>query len=353
MQTATSSFRPGTVSYPLESIGGAVPLDSRFYIHRPTDDVFRTAIAHKESIVLVKGARQMGKTSLLARGLQQARASGSRVILTDIQKLNAPQLESADQFFLTIADMMATQLDLDVLPQDVWKSHLSANQNFEVFLQQGVFESVRSHIVWGLDEVDRLFVCNYGSEIFGLFRSWHNQRALDPSSPWARFSLAISYATEGHLFIRDLNQSPFNVGTCITLHDFTPDQVAELNRRYGCPLRNDDEVHRFVQQFAGHPFLVRRSLHELAVHHRTVDWLEANADRDDGIFGDHLRRILVLLAEDPELREVVRTILRKESGASPASLNRLKFAGVMTGESDTGLRARCGLYHGFLVRHLL
>ena len=64
-------------------LGGAVPLDSRFYIVREADAVFKTAITRRDSIVLVKGARQMGKTSLLARGLQQAREAGARVAFTD------------------------------------------------------------------------------------------------------------------------------------------------------------------------------------------------------------------------------------------------------------------------------
>src|SRR5207249_268697 len=53
----------------LEPVGGAVPLGSRFYVVRPADQEFREAIARRDSVVLVKGARQVGKTSLLARGL--------------------------------------------------------------------------------------------------------------------------------------------------------------------------------------------------------------------------------------------------------------------------------------------
>jgi hypothetical protein len=80
-----------------------------------------------------------------------------------------------------------------------------------------VLGAVTGPVVWGLDEVDRLFSVPFGSEVFGLFRSWHNKRALDPSGPWARLTLAIAYATEAHLFITDLNQSPFNVGTRLAL----------------------------------------------------------------------------------------------------------------------------------------
>src|SRR5215510_2425524 len=43
----------------LEPVGGAVPLDSEFYIVRPVDEEFRAAIARGDSIVLVKGARQV------------------------------------------------------------------------------------------------------------------------------------------------------------------------------------------------------------------------------------------------------------------------------------------------------
>ena len=104
---------------------------------------------------------------------------------------------------------------------------------------------ISGHLVWGLDEVDRLFSCSFGSEVFGLFRSWHNARSLDPEGPWRNLTMVIGYATEAHLFISDLNQSPFNVGTRLTLNDFTPEQVAELNRRYDSPLKDQTEAAAF------------------------------------------------------------------------------------------------------------
>lgn len=90
----------------LEPVGGAVPLASEFYIERPTDEEFQPAIARQDSIVLVKGARQVGKTSLLARGLQQARALDARIVLTDFQNLNAAYLASVERLLLTLAESM-------------------------------------------------------------------------------------------------------------------------------------------------------------------------------------------------------------------------------------------------------
>src|SRR5262249_26891699 len=71
----------------LEPVGGAVPLGSLFYVVRTTDGEFSAAVARRDSIVLVKGPRQVGKTSLLARGLQQAREAGHVVALSHFQML--------------------------------------------------------------------------------------------------------------------------------------------------------------------------------------------------------------------------------------------------------------------------
>ena len=311
----------------LEPVGGAVPLNSQFYIVRPTDEEFRSAITRRDSIVLVKGARQMGKTSLLARGLQQAREQGARVVLTDFQTLNASHLESADALFRTLAEMLADQLDLDVLPGDVWNPGRGPNMNLERYLRRPVFSSVEEPIVWGLDEVDRLFSCDFGSEVFGLFRLRHNKRALDPSGPWSRLTLAIAYATEAHLFIKDLNQSPFNVGTRLSLDDFNLEQIAELNSRYESPLKSHPEIERFRSLVGGQPYLVRRGLDEMTGRRMSIETFEALADRDEGMFGDHLRRILVTISQDPGLTEAVRAVLSgrqisKSRGVLPAEEHR-------------------------------
>jgi hypothetical protein len=346
-----AKFRPA-VSQGLEPEGGAVPLDSEFYIVRPADEEFRAAIARRDSIVLVKGARQMGKTSLLARGLQQAREAGARVVLTDLQKLNATQFDSVEAVFLALGELIADQLDLEVCPGEVWNPRRGPNVNFERYLRREVLGKVASPVVWGLDEVDRLFSLEFGGEIFGLFRSWHNERSLDPSGPWRRLTLAIAYATEAHLFITDVNQSPFNVGTRLALEDFSLEQVSELNRRYGSPLRGAGEVARFFRLVAGQPYLVRRGLHEMAAHGLALSAFEAQADRDGGPFGDHLRRILVLLARDPSLCEVIRGVLRGRPCPTQESFYRLRSAGVLTGDSARDARPRCQIYASYLERHL-
>ena len=158
-----------------------------------------------------------------------------------------------------------------------------------------------------------------------MFRSWHNRRALDPGGPWSRLTLAIAYATEAHLFITDLNQSPFNVGTRLLLEDFSPAQVADLNGRHNCPLPTDEAVTRFYRLVGGQPYLVRRGLDEISRRHLPIDAFEAEADRDEGLFGDHLRRILVTLSQEE---------------------------GLTSGASAADAAFRCRLYETYLARHL-
>jgi serine/threonine protein kinase len=337
----------------IRQTSGAVPLDSRFYIVRDTDEDFLQAIKRRDSIVLVKGARQMGKTSLLARGLQQSRGAGAKVVLTDFQKLNATHLESIDNFFLALSEMIFDQLNLDVEPEAAWNPRRGASINFERYIRRVVLEQIGAPLVWAMDEVDRLLTCQFGSEVFGLFRSWHNERSLDPSSPWEQLTLAIVYATEPHLFITDPNQSPFNVGTKLELKDFTLDQVAELNERYHSPLNGKTEVPRYFRLVGGHPYLVHSGIYEIKKRGLSLPAFEALADRDEGPFGDHLRRILVLLARDPALTEVMREVLRGNSCPTTDSFYRLHSTGLLSGHSAREAKLRCPLYANYLERHLL
>ena len=242
-----------------------VPEDSEFYLVRPTDKELDDAMVRQDSTVLIHGARQMGKTSLLARGLQQARQLGHRVVLTDFQKLNEIHSASLETLYLALGRMIADQLDLDILPEDIWQDVRGPNDNFERYLRREVLNKVPVPLVWGLDEVDRLFLEPFSKYASGLLRSWHNERALNPDGKWCRLTLAIAYATESYLFIKDINQSPFNVGTHITLEDFTYEQVVMLNHRYGLPLHKEEDIMRFFRLVSGQPYLVRRGLHEMAV----------------------------------------------------------------------------------------
>ncbi len=345
---------PQTIKPPRPIPVGGLPLDSVSYVRRPTDDAFHSGLARRDSIVLIRGARQMGKTSLLARGLQRASQNGDRTAFTDFQRLNRSELQSPETLYKALGAGLADELELDVYPEDQWNPRRAPNINFESYLKNVILSDPESNFVWALDEVDRLFSCDFGSEVFGLFRSFHNARTRSEkqAAPWKRLTMAIAYATEAHLFIADLDQSPFNIGTTVVLEDFTPEQIADLNIRYDSPLRDDAEIQEFYGLVGGQPFLVNRGLFEMAENHRNLAAFTAQAAREEGIFGDHLRRILVALASDPGLTDDVRSVVGGKPRLSPKSFYRLRASGVVSGESPADARPRCPLYAAFLKKHL-
>lgn len=332
---------------------GAVTLASPFYIPRETDALLAEALSRQDSIIRIKGARQMGKTSLLARGLQEAREQDVRVIFTDLQLLNDHQLASVDAFLQTLARWMIRQLDLSISLDKVWDPMQGASWNFREFICYEVLERIEGPLVWGIDEVDRLFGYPFGNEVFGTFRAWHNERATSPTLPWSRLTLAMAYATEAHLFITDLNQSPFNVGTRIALEDFTREQIAELNQRYGQPLTTRAEIERYWELLGGHPYLSHRGMHEMVSRSRSLVELAAAADAPDSPFADHLGRLLQLLVRDRELAEAIRAVLCGEPCPATDTYFRLWSAGVLSGRSPRHARLRCGLYESYLRKNLL
>lgn len=333
----------------LEPVGGAVPLHSPFYVPRDTDQEFHQAIRRRDSIVLVKGPRQTGKTSLLARGLQPARDAGDRVVLTDLQAFSAAQMFSQDAFLFALAETLADGLELSVRPRDLWDPDRGPGLSLRRFLRQEVLAAGTEPLVWAIDEVDRLFGCPFANDVFGMFRSWHNERALTPDGPWHRLTLALAYATEAHLLISDLSQSPFNVGTRLELQDFVPAQVAMLNECYGTPL-SGEELPRFLTLLGGHPLLVRRALHEMARRGVGFAVVAAEADREGGLFGDHLRRLARLLQHDPELAQAVEKVLNQGRCPDEQCFYRLRSAGVLRGEQNDRAELRCQLYRDYLAR---
>lgn len=344
-------LKPRQEEIKLEPVGGAVPPGSPFYIARATDPEFFTALDNGESILLVRGARQMGKTSLLAQGNKHARDRGWRIGMTDFQKLNMSQMSNEETFYRLVAATLARQLKFKYDFENEWLDLFGANLNMEAFLR-ALIEEQDEHLVWFMDEVDKLFLAPFASDFFGLVRSWHNSRSIEPDGPWSKLTVVISYATEAHLFIQDLNQSPFNVGRRIELEDFNAQQMVDLNGRYGSPLRSYQEVEKLQALIAGQPFLTRRALDSLATGKLDFAGLLESATRDDGPFGDHLKRILVSVSSLPPVLEFVRALLAGKPSTDQSNYYRLLAAGIIRQDRDGSVRFRCELYKRHLADHL-
>jgi hypothetical protein len=266
---------------------GTVRLSSPFYVVRRSDELMERALGRDEGATLVvKGVRQSGKSSLLARAHALSHKLGRRSIYVDFQQLDSRHLESLGSLMRNLAARIARELRTDVKPGDVWDDDLGDKESFADFIESAVLAAEEEPVLLCLDEVDRLFDRPYRADFFAAVRGWHNNRAISPI--WDRLHLAIAHATDPTLWIDDINQSPFNVGERLRLEDFTVAEIRDLAKRHGERLARMEIVDGLHRLVGGQPYLVRQALCVLVNEGWSVDELHRVAIEERGPFGDHL-----------------------------------------------------------------
>jgi AAA domain-containing protein/TIR domain-containing protein len=330
------------------SESGAVGLDLRFYVRRAADQDLENRIKSPRGITAtVRGARQMGKSSLLARAHAAAAVGhGQAVAYIDFQLIDRDKLCDLDSLLRYLAARLARTLKTARKPEDYWDPMFGAKDSLTEFVEDAVLNPAAGQVSLLFDEADRVFDQSaYCDDFFGTLRAWTNRRATHRQ--WAKLNLVIAHSTEPGLWIQDLNQSPFNVGFRFELGDLSPAQVHHLNGRYGGVL-SDPEVGELYELIGGQPFLVRQALYTLRTQGGSWRELASQAIAMDGPFGDHLRRLSWVLSQQPGLRHALLEILRDRTCADERDFQRLHAAGLVAGPS----RMRCSLYARYLDKGL-
>ena len=349
-QVVQQHTNPDVVTSSYETSGGAIPVGSPFYVRRECDDQLQSAVKRSEGTILVYGPRQVGKTSLLARAFELNREAGTQVVISDFQLLSKSQLESANAFNQSLAHSFALQLGLPVDIRENWLDWIGPNSNLHLHIET-ILNKAEGTVVWAIDEADRIFGTEFADDFFGLIRSWHNLRAMDTRSPFRRLSLVISYATEAHLFIKDLNQSPFNVGFRINIRDFSVEQTLDVASRYGLNLKLSDAC-ALQRCTGGQPFLTRKLIESILFGSISLIQLDEYQILGQGPFSDHLRRLLNSLERDDAMRHEVRRYLEGRPFDDPKTPIRLVSSGVMNRTNNGEYEFRVPIYRTYLEEFL-
>jgi hypothetical protein len=325
----------------LEAPGGAVKLRSRFYIEREADGRLKHEVVRAGTTTTIRAARQTGKSSLLARGMHHARQNGAKVVCLDLQCIDRGYLETPDVFLHCLAEFIVRKIRLEVAKvEELWHGSLGPQDKLTYLMEDYVLSECDAPIVLALDEADRLLQTDFYEDFFGMLRSWHNSRAYDDQ--WTRLNLVIVISTEPYLLIRDVTQSPFNVGLKLYLQDFDEIQVRDLNRRHGSPVTGE-EFAQLMKLLSGHPYLTRKALYTLVTERLAWADLMRVAPTDQGPFGDHLRHQHWLLHDEPDLREALEQVIHHNRCADEKAFFRLLRAGIVKGSGEI-CRCRCDLY---------
>lgn len=334
----------------LETPEGTMDSESKLYIKRDADNIASNVIKKQGVTITIKGPRQMGKSSLLGYISSIAKKKKKRVIYLDFQLIEKRVLINEDLFYPFFCRWIGSEAGLVDNVQTYWeKSPLSGNIKLCTdYVKSQILGQLKYSLVLAMDEVERMFDTSYRSDFFGMLRAWHNKRAND--NAWKGLDLALVTSTEPYEFITDLNQSPFNVGEVIELHDFTFPQVVDLNARHGKPL-NASDIHLLVDLLNGHPYLTRKALYLIATKQYSPTRLFSTAIDDNGPFGDHLRSHLFRLSSDEVLLDSFREIVLLNKSSNKNALFRLRGAGLVKIDGDVVL-PRNKLYSEYFSKSL-
>jgi len=332
-----------SVNKAIEEPEGTVRIGSEFYIPRsPQQEQSYQAIARPHALLRLKSPDRMGKSSLLVRVLEEARRLGNRTTWIDLQKCDRKFFENMDRFLQWFCAVIGRDLGVKAKPSDNWDEIFGANSNCEEFFGEYLLVDDRPLVI-AIENLDRIFLHEAIEVDFcGLLRGWHEQGKHDQT--WGKLRLVLAYSMES-FSTKDINQSPFNVGTPIDLDEFTPMQVHQLAALHGL---SEAQIEPIVELVGGHPYLMRIALYNLASGSSSIEQIIQNAATEVGLFGKHLTTRLVKVEKDVHLNEVLRSLVDSPQPLrfDLATTAKLDSMGLVL-RTDHGVKIRNQLYRRY------
>ncbi|MGF1938968.1 MAG: AAA-like domain-containing protein [Nostoc sp. ChiQUE02] len=335
---------------------GQVPLTSSFYVERPPiEDRCFQEILQPGALIRIKASRQMGKTSLMARILDEARKHGCQTVSISFHLADKAVFTSLDTFLRWFCESVGRKLKQLHQLDDYWSIYGSKDKTTAYF-EECLLEEIDSPLVISLDGVDRIFPHrDIAEDFFNLLRAWYEYAKYgDRSSElWKKLRLVLVHSKEVYIPL-NINQSPFNVGLSIELQEFNQEQVQILVARHQGLNWTDAQIEKLMDMVGGHPYLVRLALYHVQHQDITLEQLLQTAPTEAGIYSDHLRGHLCNLDDHPNLvaafSQVVKSLVPIELDSESAF--KLHSMGLVVYCNDNKVMPRCNLYRQYFQHRL-
>lgn len=300
---------------------GLVANNSPFYIERTrVESVCYETIAKPGSLIRIKAAKWMGKTSLINRILECGRFNNQKTVYLDFGSVERSILKYLDKLLRWLCVMVSRQLELENQVKDYWDTDiLGSNDNCTVYFEEYLLEEADGAIILALDNIDKLFSYEEVIEdFFGMLRSWHEKGKIDDS--WSQLRLILVHSTEVYIPL-DINQSPFNAGVPILLEEFTSLQVETLANLHRLDW-DKSEIGQLMDLVGGHPYLIRLAMYQIKTSNITLEQFLPYSVAETGIYSNPLRRLLNILKQSPELSFAFEQVVKSPQ---PVKLNPLQI----------------------------
>ena len=277
-------------------------------IERDGEKYCRELLNWSGSLIHITSSKGHGKTSLMNRLIHHAELNGCRTASICLKAIDKEAFEEPSLFKREFCKAVGNSLGISPqhLPEGTQAPSSFRNTNVTGYFQEHLHRDEKPCLL-AIDNLDKISTNRMlTDDLCGLLRSWIDATRWR-SSPWKRFRLIVSYTRQPE--VSDINQSPFNIGHMIRLHELTQAETAALSSRYGLKL-DEAALHSLRLLVGGHPTLIGKGLSTLA-HGLDFNQFLANATSAEGSYREHLRAVSHHLSI-PEIGSALRKLARTD-----------------------------------------
>jgi transcriptional regulator with XRE-family HTH domain len=291
---------------------GQVPLESAFYVDRqPFESRCQEVIQEPGALIRIKAPKEMGKTSLMARILSQAREQDYMTVTLSLRLADESIFLSLERFLKWFCACMSQSLGLPNRLEEQWDEIFGNNYNAISYFEKCILASIDRPLVMALDDIDCIFKHQkIASDFLGLLRAMHEKAKYGDSNSeaWQRLRIIVIHSTEVYIALNS-NQSPFNVGLSVELPGFTQSQVLDLAQRHQLNWDNST-VDYLMDYVGGHPSLIRQALYSIARNEISLIELVGISSFANHIYGGCLGRLWGYLQQQPALLSAFSEVIK-------------------------------------------
>jgi hypothetical protein len=334
----------GGHSLPLDSEITLVEVGGAPYVVRTRDEErCKSEIGKPGMLIRIKSPEKMGKSMMMGRILNFASTQGYRTAKIDLREANQEIFADINKFLKWLCAYVADQLNIDVSPEDTWKDFLGANPNATKYFEKQVLAASEQPLVMAIDNFDCIFADpNIETDFCGLLRGWFEK--TNTSAAWGKLRQIIVYSQEAYA-IRDINQSPFNIGFSIELGELDPHHLAALARAYSLSGWSEKDTQALMGMIGGNPNLINIALDSLSNQGVTIEELLRTAPTEEGVYGDFLAERLQNLERNQILYEAMKKVVESDQPVRLGSKEAFKLDSMgLIKRQGNDIVPRCNLY---------
>ncbi len=295
------------------------------------------------SLLHIRGPRQIGKTTLMAKTATQ---SGMSAVILNLKLADSQLTQHLGDFLQWLCQAVAQTLGQPTLDHsDRQPDQITDSFGCTLYFQS-LLSDLNEPLVLAFDEVDVLLKSpEIATNFFNLIRAWHElaQYGQDHSHIWRQLRIIMVHSSE--IYLSDWEaELPLTFGTVVDVPNFTQAQVNELSQHYGLE-RPDAVAERLTHFLNGKPYLTQLALHHLQTYPSSVEQLTNSYLSPDSIFAEHLLYYLTLLQQHPDLLDSYQQVVQADQPIllPPLQAFKLSRLGLTIGQGQMALPL-CHLY---------